>query len=103
MRESAGRPSSSVLWEMPPGPPCTHDPKEAPMRHALVPSVLALLAVAAPAQPRKAEPPAVVELLEDGVESLLRQMRNDGVEQLANGTPDFRDFYSGVCSVRVAP
>jgi hypothetical protein len=46
-------------------------------------------------------PPGVVELLEDDVEGLMGQLfHTDNGSRI---TRDFRDFYSGVCSVRVTP
>jgi hypothetical protein len=43
----------------------------------------------------------VAELLEDDVEGLLAQF--SGIDQGARVGRDFRDFYCGVCSVRVTP
>jgi hypothetical protein len=51
--------------------------------------------------PRPAGPPAVVELLEDDTEGLIAQL--SGADGGAQVSRDFRDFYSGVCSVRVTP
>jgi hypothetical protein len=48
-------------------------------------------------------PPAVVELLEDGAAAFVAHLGNDGGFEPSRATPDFRDFYSGVCSVRVTP
>jgi hypothetical protein len=46
-------------------------------------------------------PPAVVELLEDDTARLIAQL--SGADAGARIDRDFRDFYSGVCSVRVTP
>jgi hypothetical protein len=43
----------------------------------------------------------VVELLEDNLEGLLAQL--NGIDQGARVGSNFRDFYSGICSVRVTP
>jgi hypothetical protein len=64
-----------------------------------------LVAGAVGGEPREATqapgPPAVVELLEDATEGLIAQLIHaDGG---ARADRDFRDFYSGVCSVRVTP
>jgi hypothetical protein len=53
------------------------------------------------AAPKPGGPPAVVELLEDDSEGLLAQL--SFTDQGARIARDFRDFYSGVCSVRVTP
>src|SRR4051794_22973298 len=50
--------------------------------------------------PKGAGPPAVLELLEDDVEGLIAQLTADQGTRIGR---DFRDFYSGVCSIRVAP
>src|SRR5262249_15078285 len=52
--------------------------------------------------PKAGGPPAVVELLEDDTEGLLAQL-SGGAEDGARVGRDFRDFYCGVCSVRVTP
>lgn len=54
-------------------------------------------------QPKADEPRAVFELLEDDNEALVRQMNNDGGLDATKIQHDFRDFYSGVASVRVTP
>ena len=53
------------------------------------------------AVPRDARPPAVAELLEDDTAGLIAQF--SGADQGAQVACDFRDFYSGLSSVRVTP
>ena len=65
--------------------------------------LLLVAALPAAAEPEQKQPPAVVELLEDDTESILRQFNNDGGLDGTAISRDFRDFYSGVCSVRVTP
>jgi hypothetical protein len=66
-------------------------------------SPLALAAAAAPRAPADTGPPAVVALLEDAPEAFIGQLNNDGGWEPSRASRDFRDFYSGVCSVRVTP
>lgn len=61
----------------------------APLRHARAQALLAK--------------PAVVQLLEDDVASLLKQLNNDGGLDSTQLFHDFRDFFAGVASVRVTP
>ena len=46
---------------------------------------------------------SVVELLEDDTVGLIAGLTNDGGGDGARVFRDFRDFYSGVCSLRVTP
>jgi hypothetical protein len=62
-----------------------------------------VLAVGRPAEaPAAKGPPAVVALIEDAPEDFLRSLTGNtpGTSQV---TRDFRDVYSGVCSLRVTP
>jgi hypothetical protein len=49
------------------------------------------------------EPPAVVELVDDDDGTFISRLNNDGGFDQTKVRRDFRDFYSGVCSVRVTP
>jgi hypothetical protein len=51
----------------------------------------------------QAGPPAVVELLEDTTEDFLRSLTGNDPFGQCRASRDFRDFYSGVSSVRVPP
>jgi hypothetical protein len=76
------------------------------MRYFTILGGMLLLACAGPAAAPPGEgrqdsgPPAAVELLEDNTEGLLRAPVG-GIQPVAGR--DFRDFYSGVCSLRVSP
>jgi hypothetical protein len=59
--------------------------------------------VAAREVPKGKASPGVVKLLDDDTETLNRQLNNDGSLDGTKVSRDFRDFYSGVCSVRVTP
>jgi hypothetical protein len=52
---------------------------------------------------RPAEAPAVVALLEDDDGTFIPKLNNDGAFDQTRASRDFRDYYSGVCSVRVTP
>lgn len=74
-------------------------------RPSLITLLLACGVVASPRdawtqQPAKA---AVVQLLEDDSAALLKQLNNDGGLDATQMFHDFREFYSGVASVRVTP
>jgi hypothetical protein len=49
------------------------------------------------------EAPGAVALLEDATGDFIAQLTNEGGADAAKATRDFRDFYSGVCSLRVTP
>jgi hypothetical protein len=49
------------------------------------------------------EPAAVVELIEDDTGALIKQLQNDGGLDQTQIRREFRDFYSGVSSIRVTP
>src|SRR5437868_3072067 len=65
--------------------------------------VAVIVAGAAAGQPGAAPkaPPTVIELLEDDTAELIAQLTS--ADQGAGVGRDFRDFYCGVCSVRVTP
>src|SRR5947209_16882 len=79
------------------------------MRRTAMASCLWVLIAAVPGfarpdeAPKAKEPPAVVELLEDNLEPLIPLLNNDGGFDGSTISRDFRDFYSGVCSLRVGP
>ena len=66
---------------------------------AILSGLLLLLA----AGPAAAQLPAVVELLEDDFGAVLAPRPAGGVAVRNVAERDFRDFYSGVCSLRVGP
>ncbi|HYT88356.1 MAG TPA: hypothetical protein VEL76_06520 [Gemmataceae bacterium] len=69
------------------------------MRHLTRVSVLLVLLLPG----RALAQAAVVEILEDDTAGLIAQCNNDGGFDGSRVFRDFRDFYSGVCSVRVFP
>jgi hypothetical protein len=66
-------------------------------------ATLTALAHASLAQGANQGPPGAVALLEDDTGELIGQLNNDGGVDGTKISRDFRDFYSGVCSVRVTP
>jgi hypothetical protein len=67
-------------------------------------TVLLVLAAGGPAAASgKDGAPAAVALLEDCSEDFLRSLTGNSPGGPSRASRDFRDFYSGVCSVRVTP
>ncbi len=64
--------------------------------------ILSVVATATPAQPPN-ERRAVVELIEDDSEGLIKQLNNDGGLDATQIRQEFRDVYSGASSIRVTP
>jgi hypothetical protein len=70
---------------------------------ALLLGLLAALSHPEPAKAADQAPPRCVALLEDDVVNIAGQLTNDGGVDGSRATRDFRDFYSGVCSLKVTP